>query len=185
MLDEAAAHIAESAQRAGLAAMRGRFLLHAGRCPQALAVLGPVLADPNVPQRVMLEAMATATMALVACGRYDDAIATAARGLQLARPAAGEGWLLALDELAATQAIAYLWSGQFAAAAALAESGYQRALDARSLANVALWALVRGELAAARGAMIKASVWLREAVAITRRPGPAAPLPRLHRPGRA
>ena len=154
--------------------MRGRFLLHAGHCPQALAVLAPVLDDPNVPQRVLLEAMATATMALVACGRYGDAIATAARGLQLGRPAAGEGWLLALDELAATQAIAYLWSGQFAAAAALAESGYQRSLDARSPANVALWALVRGELAGARGAMVKASVWLREAVAIIA--GPA----RLH-----
>jgi DNA-binding CsgD family transcriptional regulator len=118
--------------------------------------------------------MATATMALVACGRYGDAIATAARGLQLGRPAAGEGWLLALDELAATQAIAYLRSGQFAAAAALAESGYQRSLDTRSLANVALWALVRGELAGARGAMVKAAVWLREAVAIIA--GPA----RLH-----
>ena len=67
-----------------------------------------------------------------------------------------------------------MWSGQFAAAAALAESGYQRALDARSPPNVALWALVRGELAEARGAMIKASVWLREAIAIIG--GPA----RLH-----
>ena len=172
VLDEAAA--APSAQRAGLAAMRGRFLLHAGHCPQALAVLGPVLDDPNVPQRVMLEAMATVTMALVACGRYDDAIATAARGLQLGRPAAGEGWLLTLDELAATQAIAYLRSGRFAAATALAEAGYQRSLDARSLANVALWALVRGELAGARGAMVKASMWLRETVAIIG--GPA----RLH-----
>ncbi len=117
VLDEATARIGEPVQRAGLAAMRGRFLLHSGRCPQALAVLDPVLADPDVPHRVMLEAMATATMALVACGRYDDAIAIAARGLQLARPAAGESWLLALDELAATQAVAYLWSGQFAAAA--------------------------------------------------------------------
>jgi DNA-binding CsgD family transcriptional regulator len=174
VLDEAAPATAPSAQRAGLAAMRGRFLLHAGHCPQALAVLGPLLDDPNVPQRVMLEAMATATTALVACGRYDDAIATAARGLQLGRPAAGDGWLLTLDELAATQAIAYLGSGRFAAATALAEAGYQRSLDARSLANVALWALVRGELAGARGAMIKASVWLRETVAITG--GPA----RLH-----
>jgi hypothetical protein len=113
-------------------------------------------------------------MALVACGRYNDAIATATRGLQLGRPAAGEGWLLALDELAATQAVAFLWSGQFAAAAALAESGYQRALDARSPPNVALWALVCGELAEAKGAMIKASVWLREAIAIIG--GPA----RLH-----
>ena len=173
VLDEAA-HTAEPAQRAQLAAVHGRFLLHAGHCPQALAVLASVLDDPNVLQRVLLEAMATATMALVACGRYGDAIATAARGLQLGRPAAGEGWLLALDELAATQAIAYLRSGQFAAAAALAESGYQRSLDTRSPANVALWALVRGELAGARGAMVKASVWLREAVAIIA--GPA----RLH-----
>jgi DNA-binding CsgD family transcriptional regulator len=165
VLDGAAAQITESLQRAGLVAMRGRFLLHCGRCPQALAVLRPVLADPDVPHRVMLEAMATATMALVACGRYDDAIAIAAKGLRLARPAAGEGWLLALDELAATQAIAYLWRGQFAAAATLAESGYQRALEARSPPNVALWALVRGQLAAARGAMTEASVWLREAIA--------------------
>ena len=143
--------------------------------PQVLDVLDPVLADPDVPHRVMLEAMATATMALVACGRYDDAIAIAARGLRLARPAAGEGWLLALDELAATQAIAYLWSGQFAAAATLAESGYQRALEVRSSPNVAVWALVRGQLAEARGAMTEASVWLREAIATLGGPAPLHP----------
>ncbi len=175
VLDLAAAQITESVQRAGLAAIHGRFLLHGGRCPQALAVLSPVLADPEVPHRVMLEAMATATMALVACGRYDDAIAMAARGLQLARPAAGEGWLLALDELAATQAVAYLWSGRFAAAAGLAESGYQRALNARSPPNVALWALVRGQLAGARGMMTEASVWLREAIATLGGPAPLHP----------
>lgn len=175
VLDEAAARIREPVQRAGLGAMRGRFLLHGGCCPQALAVLGPVLADPGVPHRVMLEAMATATMALVACGRYDDAIALGARGLRLARPAAGESWLLALDELAATKAIAHLWSGQFAAAAALAESGYQRALDTRSPPNVALWALVRGQLAVARGAMTEASVWLREAVTTLGGPAPLHP----------
>ena len=175
VLDEAAAHIAGSVQRAGLDAMRGRFLLHAGRCPQALAVLSPVLADPGVPHRVMLEAMATATMALVVCGQYDDAIVLAARGLQLARPTAGEGWLLTLDELAATQAIAYLWSGQFAAAAALAESGYQRALDARSSPNVALWALVRGQLAGAKGAVTEASRWLREAISTLGGPTPLHP----------
>ena len=123
----------------------------------------------------MLEAMATATMALVACGRYDDAIAVAGRGLQLARPAAGEGWLLALDELASTQAIAYLWSGQFTATADLAESGYQRALEVRSCPNVAVWALVRGQLAAARGAMTEASVWLREAIATLGGPAPLHP----------
>ena len=175
VLDEAAAHIAESAHRAGLDAMRGRFLLHGGRCPQVLDVLSPVLADHDVPHRVMLEAMATATMAFVACGRYDDAIGIAARGLQVARPAAGEGWLLALDELAATQAVAYLWSGQFTAAADLAESGYQRALDVRSPLNVALWALVRGQLAGARGAMIEASVWLHEAIATLGGPTPLHP----------
>ena len=175
VLDQAAAHVAGTAQRAGLDAMRGRFLLHAGRCPEVLEVLDPILADPQVPHRVMLEAMATATMALVACGRYDDAIAVAGRGLRMARPAAGEGWLLALDELASTQAIAYLWSGQFTATAGLAEAGYQRALEVRSSPNVAVWALVRGQLAAARGAMTEASVWLREAIATLGGPAPLHP----------
>ena len=175
VLDQAAGHVAVSAQRAGLEAMRARFLLHAGHCPKVLDVLGPVLADSGVPHRVMLEAMATATMALVACGRYDDAIAVADRGLLLARPTAGEGWLLALDELASTQAIAYLWSGQFAATASLAQSGYQRALEVRSSPNVAVWALVRGQLAAARGAMTEASVWLREAIATLDGPAPLHP----------
>lgn len=175
VLDEAVAHIGDPIQFADLAATRGRFLLHGGRCPQALTVVGPVLADPGVPHRVRLEAMATATMALVACGRYDDAIAIATRGLEVARPVAGEGWLLALDELAATQAIAHLWSGQFATAATLAKSGYQQALDARSSPNVALWAVVRGQLAGARGAMTEASVWLREAVTILRRSAPLHP----------
>ena len=82
VLDQAAGHVAVSAQRAGLEAMRARFLLHAGHCPKVLNVLGPVLADSGVPHRVLLEAMATATMALVACGRYDDAIAVADRGLR-------------------------------------------------------------------------------------------------------
>jgi DNA-binding CsgD family transcriptional regulator len=165
VLDQAAADVTGTPQRAGLDAMRGRFLLHAGRCPEVLDVLGPVLADPEVPRRVMLEAMATATMALVACGRYDDAVAVASPGPLLARPSAGDGWLLALDELASTQAIAYLWSGRFNTAADLAESGYQRALEVRSSPNVAVWALVRGQLAVARGAMTEASVWLREAIA--------------------
>lgn len=172
VLDDAAAHIGQPVQ---LAAMRGRFLLHDGRCRQALAVVEPLLADPDMPHRVMLEAMATAAMALVACGRHDDAVALAARGLRLARPTAGEGWLVALDELAATQSMAYMWSGQFATAAALAESGYQQALDSRSPLNVALWALVRGQLAGARGTMAQASVWLREAVAILDRPAPLHP----------
>ena len=92
VLDEAADRIAESAHRASLAAMRGRFLLHDGWCRQTLAVLDPVLADPDVAHQVMLDAMATATMALIACGRYDDAVALAARGLRLPRPAAGDGW---------------------------------------------------------------------------------------------
>lgn len=175
VLDDAAGQIAESVQRAGLDAMRGRFLLHGGCCLQVLDTLRPVLADPDMPHRVMLEAMATATTALVACGRYDDAIAVAARGLQIARPLTGEGWLLALDELASAQAAAFLWSGQFTAAADLAESGYQRALEVRSAPNVAVWALMRGQLAAARGAMIEASVWLREAIATLDGPAPLHP----------
>ena len=174
VLDQAAGCAAGSAQRAWLDVMRGRFLLHAGCCPQVLDVLRPVLADPGMSHGVMREATATVTMALVARGRYDDAIAVAASGLQHARPA-GESWLLALDELASTQAIAYLWSGQFAAAASLAETGYQRALEVRSSPNVAVWALVRGQLAAARGAMAEASVWLREAIATLDGPAPLHP----------
>ncbi|MGC1731594.1 MAG: AAA family ATPase [Pseudonocardiaceae bacterium] len=164
VLDEAAAHITEPAQRAGLLALRGRFLLHAGRCPQALAVLDSVPDDPHVPKPVALEAMVTTTMALVACGRYDDAIATATRGLELGRQSLGEGSLLVLDELAATQATALVRSGQLAAAAALAEPGYQQALAARSPVSVAIWALVRGGIAEARGAMVTAAGWMREVV---------------------
>ena len=175
VLDEAAAEIGKPVQRAGLAAMRGRFLLHSGACPETLTVLSPVLANPGVPRRVKLEAMASATMALVVCGRYHDAIAIAAPGPEVDRRVAGQDWLLALDELAAAQAIAHLWSGQFAMAATLAESGYQQALDARSSPNVALWAVVRGQLAGARGAMAEAAVWLREAVTILRRSAPLHP----------
>lgn len=174
VLDQAAAHIAEPAQRAGLVVLRGRFLLHAGRCPEALAVLDSVPDDPQVPQSVALEAMVTATMALVACGRYDDAIVTAAQGLRLARQSPGGRWLLALEELAATQATAYLRSGHFAVAAALAETGYQRALAARSPVSVAIWALVRGGVGEAQGAVVTASGWMRELVGIVG--GPA----RLH-----
>ncbi|MGH3784037.1 MAG: LuxR C-terminal-related transcriptional regulator [Pseudonocardiaceae bacterium] len=174
VLDQAATCIEEPAQRAGLVALRGRFLLHAGRSPQALAILDAVPDDPHVPKTVALEAMVTATMALVACGRYDEAIATATRGLRLGRQSRGGGCLLALDELAATQATAYLRSGQLAAAAALAETGYQRALDARSPLSVAIWALVRGGVAEARGAMVTASGWMREVIGVVG--GPA----RLH-----
>jgi DNA-binding CsgD family transcriptional regulator len=93
----------------------------------------------------------------------------------VARSVAREGWLLALEELASAEAIAYLWSGQFRAAAALAESGYERALEGGSSPNVAVWALVRGELAAARGAMTEASVWFREAIATLDGPAPLHP----------
>lgn len=174
VLDQAAAHIVEPAQRAGLVVLRGRFLLHAGRCPQALAVLDAVPDDPQVPQAVALEGMVTATMALVACGRYDDAIATATRGLQLGRQSLGGAWLLPLDELAAAQATAHLRSGQVAAAAALADTGYERALDARSPVSVAIWALVRSGIAEAQGAMVTAAWWMREVIGVVG--GPA----RLH-----
>ncbi|MGH3771349.1 MAG: AAA family ATPase [Pseudonocardiaceae bacterium] len=170
VLDEAAAHIAEPAQRAGLVALRGRFLLHAGHCPQALAVIDAVLDDPDVPKPAVLEAVVTATAALVAAGRYDDAITTAARGLRLGRQLTDGGVPLGLEELAATQAGAHLWSGQLAAAAALADTGYQRALEARSPQGVAVWALVRGTVAEARGAMATASGWAREAVGIAGSP---------------
>jgi DNA-binding CsgD family transcriptional regulator len=174
VLVEAVAGIAEPAQRAGLVALHGRFLLHAGRCSQALAVLDVVLGDPQVPIPVALEAMVTAAMALVAAGRSDDAIATTTRGLQLGRQALGGNWLLALDELAAIQATAYLRCGQLASAATLAETGYLRALAARSPMSVAIWALVRGGVAEAQGAIGTASGWMREVVGIVG--GPA----RLH-----
>ncbi|MGH3829183.1 MAG: AAA family ATPase [Pseudonocardiaceae bacterium] len=170
VLDEAAAHIAEPAQRAGLVALRGRFLLHAGRCPQALAVVDAVLDDPDVPKPAVLEAVVTATAALVAAGRYDDAITTAARGLRLGRQLADGDVPLGLEELAATQAGAHVWSGQLATAAALAHPGYQRALEARSPQSVAVWALVNGAVAEARGAMATASGWTREAVGIVGSP---------------
>jgi DNA-binding CsgD family transcriptional regulator len=174
VLDQAAAHIAEPARQAGLVALRGRFLLHAGRCEQALAVVDAVLEDPHIAKPTVVETMVTATTALVASGRYDDAIATATRGLKLGQQLTGGDWLLTLEELAATQAGAYMWSGQLTAATELAETGYQRAVDARSPLSVAVWSLVRGGVAEARGAMATASGWMREAVGIVG--GPA----RLH-----
>jgi ATP/maltotriose-dependent transcriptional regulator MalT len=84
-------HSAEPAQQAGLRALRRRFLLHAGRCEQALAVVDAVLDTPQVSKSTVVEAMVTATTALVACGRYDDVIATATRGLQLGQQFDGRG----------------------------------------------------------------------------------------------
>ncbi len=166
VLDHASALIEEPAHRASLTVVRARFLLHAGHCPQALAFVDTVRNDPHAPKPAVLEAVVTATMALVAAGRYHEAIATAAQGLQLGQQLIAGGWLLRLDELAATQASAHVWSGQLATASVLAEAGYQRALDAQSPLSVAVWALVRGRVAETRGAMVTASGWMREAVGV-------------------
>ena len=165
-------------------AMRGRFLLHAGHCPQVAGRSRPVLDDPHVPHRVDAGGDGHGDHGAGGLRPVRRRHRHRGRGLQLGRPAAGEGWLLALDELASTQAIAYLWSGQLAAAAGWPKPATSGPWRSRSPPNVAVWALVRGQLAAARGAMIEASVWLREAIATARRPGPAAPLPGFHRPGR-
>ncbi|HEY3895815.1 MAG TPA: LuxR C-terminal-related transcriptional regulator [Pseudonocardiaceae bacterium] len=166
VLDEAAACISSPAQRAGLMALRGRFLLHSGCCEPALDAVNAVLNDPDIPKPAVLEAIVTATTALVAAGRYHDAIASATRGLELGQQLAHGGSFLGLDELAAMRTVAHTWSGELAAAAALAERGYGRALRARSPAGVAVWALGRGRVEEARGAVTTALGWMREAVGI-------------------
>jgi hypothetical protein len=77
VLDQAAGHVAGTAQRAGLTPAQP-VPLHAGR-PEVLGGTDPVLADPQVPHRVMRGDGYRDHGPW--CGRYDDAIAVADRGL--------------------------------------------------------------------------------------------------------
>ena len=185
VLDEAAARIAESAQRAGLDAMRGRFLLHDGRCPQALAVLGPVLADPGCAAPGHAGGDGYGHHGAVACGRYDDAIAhggTGACGWPGRRLARAGCWRWTSWPPPRPSPICGAGSSQ--RRPRWPNPATSEPWMARSPPNVALWALVRGQLAAARGAMSRGLGMAQGGHRDSGRTGPAAPLPGFHRPGR-
>ena len=143
---------------------------------RSLAVLDPVLADPQVPQP-----------GDAGGDGHGDHGAGGVRPLRRRDRYRGHG---ACSWPGQRQAKAGCWRwtswppprpsptcgvGSSPRRPALAESGYQRALEVRSPPNVAVWALVRGQLAAARGAMTEASVWLREAIATLGGPAPLHP----------
>lgn len=134
---------------------------------------GRVLATKDVPSRSRLRAMPAVIGALAVGGQltaaraaFDDAMPSALDHLVDLPEAAGE--------LALGRCLAELLAGELDEADAVATAVYDAAAAEGGNEFVGTWALMRGRVALARGALHPARRWLREAVAGLDRHDPAA-----------
>jgi DNA-binding CsgD family transcriptional regulator len=138
-------------------AVRGALLLAAGRCTDALAELAEL--EPTA------EVLAVRALAECAAARYEDALATAERGLAL-----DPGWWT--PALQSAQLGAHALAGRLAVAEALAATGYADALARHWPVASAVHAGWLGRIALLRGRVRTARRWLREAAAVPTPPFP-------------
>ncbi|MHB8656759.1 MAG: LuxR C-terminal-related transcriptional regulator [Solirubrobacteraceae bacterium] len=172
---QAQAAISDPAKRDELAVLRAKFLMYAAQ-RGAHEPLAAVASRAQNAGHTQLEAVVLVPLGqlLSAEGRYGDADAVAQRGLAVGSRLRGRAWSLAEDELTRAQCGAYLWSGQLAEAATLAEVRYHRSLDTRWSLNTAAWASWLAMTAGAQGTVRTALAWAREAAAM------AADTARIH-----
>jgi DNA-binding CsgD family transcriptional regulator len=147
------------------AAMLAWILLFDGRLPEAVAVAGRVLDQPEAPAQALVWAATAAVPALGSLGRLSEALATADRGLAVAR-AHPEDLPWGETQLSLVRCQVLLGAGRLAEARGIAEAGYQAAVADRSSERTGGWAGFRGLVAKAEGRIATAEAWLREAVAL-------------------
>jgi DNA-binding CsgD family transcriptional regulator len=146
-------------------AMLAWILLFDGRLPEAVAVAGRVLDQPEVPAQALVWAATAAVPALGSLGRLGGALAVADRGLAVAGIHPQDlPWGETQLNLVRCQVL--LGAGRLAEASAIAEAGYQAAVADRSSERTGGWAGFRGLVAKAEGRVATAEAWLREAVAL-------------------
>jgi DNA-binding CsgD family transcriptional regulator len=146
-------------------AMLAWILLFDGRLPEAVAVAGRVLDQPEAPAQALVWAATAAVPALGSLGRLGEALAVADRGLAVAgvRP---QDLPWGETQLNLVRCQVLLGAGRLAEARAIAEAGYQAAVADRSSERTGGWAGFRGLVAKAEGRVATAEAWLREAVAL-------------------
>ncbi|HEY4790565.1 MAG TPA: LuxR C-terminal-related transcriptional regulator, partial [Actinomycetes bacterium] len=146
-------------------AMLAWILLFDGRLPDAVAVAGRVLDQPEAPAQALVWAATAAVPALGSLGRLGEALAVADQGLAVARVHRQDlPWGETQLNLVRCQVL--LGAGRLAEASAIAEAGYQAAVADRSPERTGGWAGFRGLVAKAEGRVATAEAWLREAVAL-------------------
>ena len=146
-------------------AMLAWILLFDGRLPEAVAVAGRVLDQPEPPAQALVWAATAAVPALGSLGRLGQALAVADRGLAVARGHPQElPWGETQLDLVRCQVL--LGAGRLAEAKAIAEAGYQAAVADGSSERTGGWAGFRGLVAKAEGRVATAEAWLQEAVAL-------------------
>ena len=146
-------------------AMLAWILLFDGRLPEAVAVAGRVLDQPEVPAQALVWAATAAVPALGSLGRLGQALAVADRGLAVAR-AHPQDLPWGETQLNLVRCQVLLGAGRLAEASAIAEAGYQAAVADRSSERTGGWAGFRGLVAKAEGRITTAEASLREAVAL-------------------
>jgi DNA-binding CsgD family transcriptional regulator len=146
-------------------AMLAWILLFDGRLPEAVAVAGRVLDQPEAPAQALVWAATAAVPALGSLGRLGEALAVADRGLAMAR-AHPEDLPWGETQLGLVRCQVLLGAGWLAEARAIAEAGYQAAVADRSSERTGGWAGFRGLVDKAEGRIATAEASLREAVAL-------------------
>jgi DNA-binding CsgD family transcriptional regulator len=146
-------------------AMLAWILLFDGRIRETVAVTARVLDRPDPPAQALVWAATAAVPALGSLGRFSQALAVADRGLAVAR-AHPEELPWGETQLGLARCMLLLGAGRLTEARAIAEAGYQAAVDDRSPEQTGGWAGFRGLVAKAQGEIATAQASLREAVAL-------------------
>ena len=146
-------------------AMLAWILLFDGRLPEAVAVAGRVLDQPQAPAQALVWAATAAVPALGSLGRLGQALAVADRGLAEAR-AHPQDLPWGETQLNLVRCQVLLGAGRLTEARTIADAGYQAAVADRSSEGTGGWAGFRGLVAKAEGRITTAEASLREAVAL-------------------
>ena len=146
-------------------AMLAWILLFDGRLPEAVAVAGRVLDQPQAPAQALVWAATAAVPALGSLGRLGQALAVADRGLAEAR-AHPQDLPWGETQLNLVRCQVLLGAGRLTEARTIADAGYQAAAADRSSERTGGWAGFRGLVAKAEGRITTAEASLREAVAL-------------------
>jgi DNA-binding CsgD family transcriptional regulator/transcriptional regulator with XRE-family HTH domain len=122
--------VADPASRAEIAALRAYFLVWSGRGDAALALAQDVLTRSAVDDRAYVQALLAAAASWLNNGQFTQVLRAAEKGIEAARRL-GDEMPLAEAQLVGARWWALVGTGEIAAAGALAESEFTRALDSR------------------------------------------------------